>query len=560
MWRGRSNKDDDRIEPESGSSVHEMARLPEAREVSPEDLRNDIRSGKIRRIGGSETQAGFVGFDSWSAKRSNSNPGRDQGEGPSPAGGRPELRAVPSDWSGDGFESSGGPDMELSNGFAAPRSVEGAGETSQRGQHWSNGGFSQDGPQHSSYPADSPPSANGEAGHPNRGSQPRDLGVFDHVGSSNGIHSQSPQSEAGMNPGRPYENDGQRQFADPRYPVHPDHVSTPQTDSTQIYAPEQRGLRAVGSPGSDSDQTWAYDTWSPGSGGDPSWAGSQAENRPRPPRLELAPPIEPKPSRTPMLIVLGLALLAGLGALYFLVFRDSGTTTDPVVAPVESDGDSADGTGDPVTETAGDDASADAAAGGAEGQSGESAPLELDPNPSLSLEGADSGPLETETAYPTTLTGAPVDSEYMVIVDGREQGGPIDYLPDLVLPEGRHSIVMDVTYQDQAATTNPVEVYVLRPELEAGYRANLSSVSIQDEGWGEALRQFDEYRDAGHEQLMLSPSDPYPSLLPGFWNIYVDGFADRDGAAAYCESAGLSIPDQCYPAPFDPDAPARDDG
>jgi hypothetical protein len=146
----------------------------------------------------------------------------------------------------------------------------------------------------------------------------------------------------------------------------------------------------------------------------------------------------------------------------------------------------------------------------------------------------------------------------MVIVDGREQGEPIDYLPDLVLPEGRHSIVIEVVYQGETATTNPVEVYVLAPDPTASYRANLSSVSVLEQGWGEALRQFDEFRAAGHEQLRLSPSDPYPSLLPGYWNIYVDGFASRDEASAYCEGSGLIIPDQCFPSPFDPDAPARE--
>jgi len=186
------------------------------------------------------------------------------------------------------------------------------------------------------------------------------------------------------------------------------------------------------------------------------------------------------------------------------------------------------------------------------------APAVLSDSPVLTLDGAASGPLETETQYEMIIDGVPDNAQYLVVVDDIPQEPALDYLPVLILPEGRHTISVNVTAGAQTAETNAVDVYVLAPELTATHRANLSSVSVSEQGWEEALKQFDAFRAAGHENLMLSPSDPYPSLLPGFWNLYVAGFADTAAAAAYCEEAGLAIPDACYPAPFDPNGPPRD--
>ncbi len=193
-----------------------------------------------------------------------------------------------------------------------------------------------------------------------------------------------------------------------------------------------------------------------------------------------------------------------------------------------------------------------------EGSGDPAAPTVLSDSPVLTLEGAADGPLEVETQYEMTIEGVPNGSQYLVVVDDIPQEPALDYLPVLILPEGRHTISVTVTSGGQTATTNPIDVYVLAPELTATHRANLSSVSVADQGWTEALKQFDEFRADGHENVMLSPSDPYPSLLPGFWNIYVAGFDDQAAARAYCEQFELSIPDQCFPAPFDPDGPPRD--
>ena len=73
-------------------------------------------------------------------------------------------------------------------------------------------------------------------------------------------------------------------------------------------------------------------------------------------------------------------------------------------------------------------------------------------------------------------------------------------------------------------------MYAVGPIPEASYRANLSSVNVAEEGWAEAVRQFDEFVAAGHAELELMPSDWFPSLVPGYWNLFVDGFGTRDEA------------------------------
>ncbi len=264
---------------------------------------------------------------------------------------------------------------------------------------------------------------------------------------------------------------------------------------------------------------------------------------PRRPRLELAPAVQQDRSRTGMFALLGLVALVSLGAFWFFFLRSD----DPASEFESADGQTTDSVEDTVpADPAGAETTEDTTAAPAD----PAAPLALEGAPTLALDGADGGPLETEVAYTINLSPVPVDSQYIVIVDGQEQPGPIDFVPDLVLPEGRHSIVIRVLHNGQTADSNAVDVYVLPGAPQAGWRANLSSVDIVNEGWGEAVRQFDDYRGAGHEQLVLTPSDPYPELLPGYWNIYVGGFADRASAASYCEEFGLEVPVDCFPSEF----------
>ena len=160
------------------------------------------------------------------------------------------------------------------------------------------------------------------------------------------------------------------------------------------------------------------------------------------------------------------------------------------------------------------------------------------------------------------VTGAAEGSLFQLVVNGAKQQEPEPALRQkIVLPPGRHSILVEVTGADGSIeNSNPVEVYVLGDAPTEGFRANLSSVNIETEGWEEAIRQYDGYVADGHDLVQLAPSDPYPSLVPGFWNIFVEGFGDgRDEAQFYCEQFELAIPDQCFPTNFDPDAPAGEE-
>ncbi len=270
------------------------------------------------------------------------------------------------------------------------------------------------------------------------------------------------------------------------------------------------------------------------------------------PSLELAPAMAVQQDRPRWMIpVAALLGILALAAGYFLFVQgddDSATfaaESDDLAADLVEDDLEAD-PADPADDTT-DSSTADPAA-----------PAALSDSPVLTLQGAADGPLEVETKYEMTIDGVPAGSQYLVVVDDIPQEPALDYLPVLILPEGRHTISVTVTSGAQTADTNAVDVYVLAPELTATYRANLSSVNIAEQGWAEAMKQFDEFRAAGHENLLLSPSDPYPSLLPGFWNLYVAGFADAAEATAYCEQFELAIPEECFPAPFDPDGPPRD--
>ncbi len=305
-------------------------------------------------------------------------------------------------------------------------------------------------------------------------------------------------------------------------------------DYTSVYEEDMNGF---------GDRFSGPDRRQAGPPGDPGGHGPRQPGRAQ---LELAPalPVQQDRSRWMIPIAALLGVLA-LAAGYWVFVRNN---DDSATFAADSD--------DPAADLVEEDLEGDGATTGE--ATDPAAPTVLSDSPVLTLEGAADGPLEVETQYEMTIEGVPNGSQYLVVVDDIPQEPALDYLPVLILPEGRHTISVTVTSGGQTASTNPIDVYVLAPELTATHRANLSSVSISDQGWAEALKQFDDFRAAGHENVMLSPSDPYPSLLPGFWNIYVAGFADHAAATAYCEQFELPIPDQCYPAPFDPNGPPRD--
>ncbi len=242
-------------------------------------------------------------------------------------------------------------------------------------------------------------------------------------------------------------------------------------------------------------------------------------------------PVKP---REPNRLLLGLALLlvvaAGAAVAWWLT-RDDGTTaeanqTDTETAAV-TDTTVATETTEPVPES----------------------PVAEEPIldvPMLSLVGVDGGPLDAATTYSIDLVGEAPGSMLQVVVDSVPQGEPAAVLPDLILPPGRHTLSVNVTNGAELTTSTPVSVYVLDQVPPAGHIANLASIDILNEGWDEAIRRFDGYRDAGHEGLQLLP------ITPGYWNIFVGGLGDAATVTAYCESFGLAVPDDCFPRPFDP--------
>ncbi len=166
--------------------------------------------------------------------------------------------------------------------------------------------------------------------------------------------------------------------------------------------------------------------------------------------------------------------------------------------------------------------------------------------PTLSLLDVDPGPLDSETTYSLDLFGEPAGSTLQVIVDDVPQGQPDVILPDLILPPGRHTLLVNVTDAAGTRLSSPIEVYVLDAPPALGTLANLASIDMVNEGWDEAIRRFDEYRAAGHQNLRILP------ITPGFWNIFVPDQADAAAVAAYCEGFGLVVPEDCFAKDFDP--------
>ena len=174
----------------------------------------------------------------------------------------------------------------------------------------------------------------------------------------------------------------------------------------------------------------------------------------------------------------------------------------------------------------------------------------------LSLNVADDaaaiGPLNANTEYQMLVEGVSPGASLQYTVDGVAVGEPFtDTAPGLTLEPGRRVIGLEQTLDGEVTTSTGVAVYVLGETPTRSYRANLRSVNVVTEGWAEAVRQFDLLKET-HPDLKLTPSDPYPSLTPGFWNLYVDGFDSSDTANAYCQEKGLEVPNDCFSKLFDP--------
>lgn len=174
--------------------------------------------------------------------------------------------------------------------------------------------------------------------------------------------------------------------------------------------------------------------------------------------------------------------------------------------------------------------------------------------PVLQLAQAELGPLDVNTSYPISVSGAPEGATYQILVDDAPVGepgpAPTAFAPDAA---GRHAVAVRATSGSDTVTSEPIEIYVIPPVPAAGFRANLQSVKSTPENWPRVLASFDELTQAGHTDLLLLPSDRFSSLTAGYWNLFVAGFGeDREAAADYCARFGLSIPNQCYVGRFDP--------
>jgi serine/threonine protein kinase len=166
--------------------------------------------------------------------------------------------------------------------------------------------------------------------------------------------------------------------------------------------------------------------------------------------------------------------------------------------------------------------------------------------------GAD-GPLDAGESYDLDIVGAEVGALFRYVVDGEAVGTATEELPPFVADPGRHSIAIEVTRGDDVTRTELVELYVIGDLPEPGYRANLSSITAVPENWSTALATFDRLTEDGHDDLMLLPSDRFPSLRPGFWNLFVPGFGDdREAASDYCDRFGLVQSEECFGSFFDP--------
>ena len=172
-----------------------------------------------------------------------------------------------------------------------------------------------------------------------------------------------------------------------------------------------------------------------------------------------------------------------------------------------------------------------------------------------SVENAAEGPVVAGTELEIVLGGVSDDALFRPVIDGLATGTSGPDVPTIVLEPGRHSIAVEVTTGDGFEVTEPIEVYAIGEPPGSGYRANLASVSVDDQGWPATLETFDRLVAEGHSGLEILRSDEYNQQAPGYWNLFVPGFGDDPAAAeAYCVQYDLAIPSQCFAGYFDPDA------
>lgn len=165
------------------------------------------------------------------------------------------------------------------------------------------------------------------------------------------------------------------------------------------------------------------------------------------------------------------------------------------------------------------------------------------------------GPLQAERSYTVTVTDAPADATFRLVVDGQPVGqagpGPVPYRASA----GHHTVALEVTTGAGSTVGEAVSVYGLGATPAAGYRANLASIDIERQGWDAAMDVFERLKADGHADLELMDTTGFPTLTPGYWTLYVPGFgADAGAAEAYCERFDLEIPTGCYAGFLDPPA------
>ncbi len=254
-----------------------------------------------------------------------------------------------------------------------------------------------------------------------------------------------------------------------------------------------------------------------------SRAGSRGRRKPK------------EPSR--ILIGLGLVavLLAGFAAAYFLTQRsgsDDADTAADTQAPTDTSVPSettASSAVDATTETSAPPAGSEAE------------------QPVVVFDEAAIGPIVAGQSYNLSVRGGPAEASYQLLIDGVAAADPAPELAPVVFSEGRHLLEVMITSPAGDAETRPVLVYATPAEAAPPtWRANLKSVDIEGEGWGLAVQAFEEFTDAGHENLQLAPSSFYPNLAQGYWNIFVGGFPDQASAEAYCAQYGLTVPVDCF--------------
>ena len=566
MWRARTDGDD-RPSRGDGARSDNGARSGQDRGSTgwpTDDPRSELTGRKIRRIesappGSERSRPGRSG-QPLARRGSNGSDGPPDGSGPADArSGRP-LGAPGPDDNSFGFDDAGLPPLRQPSGEvpavpASPSEPTDPGAAGVFGSNPSglNGGHSID------SAAPSALSANGRAGEPfgvgGRGNG-RSSESFGAVGNGRSSESfgavgngRSSESFGAVGNGRsgpvpsafPDLDDAPSADSFPSWSASSPSGSGPQ-DATQAMAPVGgRGERTGTMPRTDDRPPSGLS--GAGSSGARAGAGvgaAAAAHRLQETEIKLGgrrEPVKPRePNRLLLFGALALVVLAGAAVAWWLT-RDGDETAQTADGEVEAaQTDSTDPAA--ATETATDATTAEPEPAAAE-------PL-LDV-PVLSLVGVEPGPLDPAGTYSIDLQGEAPGALLQVVVDGVPQGEPGPVLPDLILPTGRHTLLVNITDGGAVTSSTPVEVYVLgQPPVEVGDLANLASVDIVNEGWDEAIRRFDGFRADGHEGLQLLP------ITPGYWNIFVAGLGDAETVAAYCESFGLAVPDDCFAKPFDP--------